>query len=125
MRVSIRLRYSIRQPHLRVVASTAGEGSIAAASSISESKIVAAFLIVLCVVAVPREAFVVFGGCVLLLAVVSAVARIPPRIVVDAEAGRQFVIGGNKYVTDTDELRVNNAAAHREKVEKLRQLRAE
>jgi cobalt/nickel transport system permease protein len=45
----------------------------------AEVKIVAAFLGVLCVVATPREAFGVFGGYLLLLAAVWAVARIPPR----------------------------------------------
>ncbi|MGH3564939.1 MAG: cobalt ECF transporter T component CbiQ [Pseudonocardia sp.] len=44
----------------------------------SEVKIVAAFLGVVCVVATPREAFPVFGGYLLLLACVWAVARIPP-----------------------------------------------
>jgi cobalt/nickel transport system permease protein len=44
----------------------------------AEVKIVAAFLIVVCVVATPREAFGVFGGYLLLLAAVWAVARIPP-----------------------------------------------
>jgi cobalt/nickel transport system permease protein len=43
----------------------------------AEVKIVAAFLVVLCVVATPREAFAVFGGYLLLLAAVWAVARIP------------------------------------------------
>ena len=43
----------------------------------AEVKIVAAFLVVLCVVATPREAFGVFGGYLLLLAAVWAVARIP------------------------------------------------
>jgi cobalt/nickel transport system permease protein len=41
-------------------------------------KIVAAFGVVLCVVATPREAFAVFAGYLLLLAAVWAVARIPP-----------------------------------------------
>jgi len=41
-------------------------------------KIVAAFAVVLCVVTTPREAFAVFGGFLLLLAGVWAVARIPP-----------------------------------------------
>jgi len=44
----------------------------------AEVKIVAAVLGVLCVVATPREAFAVFGGYLLLLAAVWAVARIPP-----------------------------------------------
>jgi cobalt/nickel transport system permease protein len=44
----------------------------------AEVKIVAAFLVVLCVVATPREAFGVFGGYLLLLAAVWAAARIPP-----------------------------------------------
>ena len=44
----------------------------------AEVKIVAAFLVVMCVVATPREAFAVFGGYLLLLAAVWAVARIPP-----------------------------------------------
>jgi cobalt/nickel transport system permease protein len=44
----------------------------------AEVKIVAAFLVVLCVVATPREAFGVFGGYLLLLAAVWATARIPP-----------------------------------------------
>lgn len=44
----------------------------------SEVKIVAAFLGVTCVVATPREAFGVFGGYLLLLFAVWAVARIPP-----------------------------------------------
>ena len=44
----------------------------------AEVKIVAAFLGVVCVVATPREAFGVFGGYLLLLAAVWAVARIPP-----------------------------------------------
>lgn len=43
----------------------------------SEVKIVAAFLGVVCVVATPREAFAVFGGYLVLLACVWAVARIP------------------------------------------------
>jgi cobalt/nickel transport system permease protein len=43
----------------------------------AEVKIVAAFLVVLCVVATPREAFAVFGGYLLLLAGVWVVARIP------------------------------------------------
>ena len=43
----------------------------------AEVKIVAAFLVVVCVVATPREAFGVFGGYLLLLAVVWALARIP------------------------------------------------
>jgi cobalt/nickel transport system permease protein len=44
----------------------------------AEVKIVAAFAVVLCVVATPREAFAVFGGYLLLLAAVWTVARIPP-----------------------------------------------
>lgn len=44
----------------------------------AEVKIVAAFLGVVCVVVTPREAFAVFGGYLLLLAAVWAVARIPP-----------------------------------------------
>jgi cobalt/nickel transport system permease protein len=44
----------------------------------AEVKIVAAFLVVVCVVATPREAFAVFAGYLLLLAAVWAVARIPP-----------------------------------------------
>jgi cobalt/nickel transport system permease protein len=44
----------------------------------AEVKIVGAFLVVLCVVATPREAFAVFGGYLLLLAAVWGVARIPP-----------------------------------------------
>ncbi|MDN5933671.1 MAG: cobalt ECF transporter T component CbiQ [Pseudonocardia sp.] len=44
----------------------------------AEVKIVAAFLGVVCVVITPREAFAVFGGYLLLLAVVWTVARIPP-----------------------------------------------
>jgi cobalt/nickel transport system permease protein len=43
----------------------------------AEVKIVTAFLVVLCVVATPREAFAVFGGYLLLLAAIWAVARIP------------------------------------------------
>jgi cobalt/nickel transport system permease protein len=43
----------------------------------AEVKIVAAFLVVLCVVATPREAFAVFAGYLLLLGVVWAVAGIP------------------------------------------------
>ncbi|GAA3234266.1 cobalt ECF transporter T component CbiQ [Pseudonocardia petroleophila] len=43
----------------------------------AEVKIVAAFLGVVCVVITPREAFAVFGGYLLLLAAVWAVARIP------------------------------------------------
>jgi len=43
----------------------------------SEVKIVAAFLGVVCVVATPREAFPVFGGYLLLLGAVWAVAGIP------------------------------------------------
>ncbi len=44
----------------------------------AEVKIVAAFLGVLCVVAIPREAFAAFGGYLLLLLVVWVLARIPP-----------------------------------------------
>ncbi|MGQ0479835.1 MAG: cobalt ECF transporter T component CbiQ [Pseudonocardia sp.] len=44
-----------------------------------EVKLVAAFLGVLCVVSTPREHFAVFGGYLVLLAAVWAVARIPPR----------------------------------------------
>jgi cobalt/nickel transport system permease protein len=44
----------------------------------AEVKIVAAFGVVLCVVATPREAFWVFGGYLLLLAAVWVAARIPP-----------------------------------------------
>jgi cobalt/nickel transport system permease protein len=44
----------------------------------AEVKIVAAFLGVVCVVATPREAFAVFGGYLLVLAAVWAIARIPP-----------------------------------------------
>src|ERR671923_1356453 len=44
----------------------------------AEVKIVAAVLGVLCVVATPRAAFPVFGGYLLLLGVIWAVARIPP-----------------------------------------------
>jgi cobalt/nickel transport system permease protein len=44
----------------------------------SEVKIVAAFLGVVCVVATPREAFPVFGGYLLLLAVIWTLAGIPP-----------------------------------------------
>jgi cobalt/nickel transport system permease protein len=44
----------------------------------AEVKIVAAFVVVLCVVATPREAFAVFGGYLLLLTAVWAVARIRP-----------------------------------------------
>jgi cobalt/nickel transport system permease protein len=44
----------------------------------AEVKIVAAFGVVLCVVATPREAFGVFGGYLLLLAAVWTIARIPP-----------------------------------------------
>jgi cobalt/nickel transport system permease protein len=43
-----------------------------------EVKIVAAFLVVLCVVTTPREAFGAFGGYLLLLAAIWTVARIPP-----------------------------------------------
>lgn len=45
----------------------------------AEVKIASAFLGVLCVVATPREAFPVFAGYLLVLAVVWVVARIPPR----------------------------------------------
>ncbi len=44
----------------------------------AEVKIVSAFLGVVCVVVTPREAFGVFGGYLLLLAAVWAIARIPP-----------------------------------------------
>ncbi|WP_300017839.1 cobalt ECF transporter T component CbiQ [Pseudonocardia sp.] len=44
----------------------------------AEVKIVSAFLGVVCVVVTPREAFAVFGGYLLLLAAVWAIARIPP-----------------------------------------------
>jgi cobalt/nickel transport system permease protein len=44
----------------------------------AEVKIVAAFLGVVCVVLTPREAFAVFGGYLVVLAAVWAVARIPP-----------------------------------------------
>jgi cobalt/nickel transport system permease protein len=44
----------------------------------AEVKVVAAFLSVLCVVATPPEAYAVFGGYLLLLIAVWAVARIPP-----------------------------------------------
>lgn len=44
----------------------------------AEVKIVAAFLVVVCVVATPREAYAVFGGFLLLLVAVWVVARIPP-----------------------------------------------
>ena len=44
----------------------------------AEVKIVAAFGVVLCVVATPREAFWVFGCYLLLLAAVWVAARIPP-----------------------------------------------
>ncbi|ALL76798.1 cobalt ABC transporter permease [Pseudonocardia sp. EC080610-09] len=43
-----------------------------------EVKIVSAFLVVVCVVATPREAFAVFGGFALLLVAVWTAARIPP-----------------------------------------------
>ncbi len=42
-------------------------------------KITAAFLLVLCVVATPREIFWAFGGYAVLLAALAAIARIPPR----------------------------------------------
>ena len=42
-------------------------------------KITAAFLLVLCVVATPREIFWAFGGYALLLAGLASIARIPPR----------------------------------------------
>ena len=45
----------------------------------AEVKVVAAILGVFCVVATPREAFPVFGGYLLLLGAVWAVAGIPPR----------------------------------------------
>lgn len=41
-------------------------------------KVLAAFLVVCCVVATPREAFATFGGYLVLLATVWAVAAIPP-----------------------------------------------
>src|SRR5918997_3400458 len=44
----------------------------------AEVKIVGAFLVVLCVVATPREAFPVFAGYLLLLAGIWTIARIPP-----------------------------------------------
>jgi cobalt/nickel transport system permease protein len=44
-----------------------------------EVKVVAAFLVVLCVVATPREAFWAFAGYAVLLWILSAVAGIPPR----------------------------------------------
>ena len=44
----------------------------------AEVKIVAAVLGAICVVATPREAFGVFAGHLVVLAVVWAVARIPP-----------------------------------------------
>ncbi|GEL16716.1 cobalt ECF transporter T component CbiQ [Pseudonocardia asaccharolytica] len=44
----------------------------------AEVKVVAAFLGVVCVVATPREAFAVFGGYLLLLALIWSIARIPP-----------------------------------------------
>jgi cobalt/nickel transport system permease protein len=44
----------------------------------AEVKIVAAFLGVVCVVLTPREAFPVFAGHLVVLAVVWAIARIPP-----------------------------------------------
>ncbi|MGW1678153.1 cobalt ECF transporter T component CbiQ [Saccharopolyspora sp. NPDC002376] len=44
-----------------------------------EVKIVAAFLVVLCVVATPREVFWAFGGYAVLLAALALLARIPPR----------------------------------------------
>jgi len=44
----------------------------------AEVKLLAAFLGVVCVVITPREAFGVFGGHLLLLGVIWAVARIPP-----------------------------------------------
>lgn len=44
-----------------------------------EVKIVAAFLVVLCVVATPREVFWAFGGYAVLLFGLALVARIPPR----------------------------------------------
>ncbi|GAB3692040.1 cobalt ECF transporter T component CbiQ [Saccharopolyspora tripterygii] len=42
-------------------------------------KIAAAFLLVLCVVATPREVFWAFGGYALLLIALAVLARIPPR----------------------------------------------
>ncbi|MEU5850717.1 cobalt ECF transporter T component CbiQ [Saccharopolyspora shandongensis] len=47
--------------------------------SAPEVKIVAAFLMVLCVVATPREVFWAFGGYALLLFGLVLVARVPPR----------------------------------------------
>ncbi|MEV0082678.1 cobalt ECF transporter T component CbiQ [Saccharopolyspora sp. NPDC050642] len=47
--------------------------------SAPEVKIVAAFLVVLCVVATPREVFWAFGGYALLLFGLVLVARVPPR----------------------------------------------
>ncbi|GAA4840483.1 cobalt ECF transporter T component CbiQ [Saccharopolyspora rosea] len=44
-----------------------------------EVKIVAAFLVVLCVVATPRQVLWAFGGYAVLLLVLALVARIPPR----------------------------------------------
>jgi cobalt/nickel transport system permease protein len=44
----------------------------------AEVKILAAFLLVVCVVVTPREAFAVFGGYLVLLTVLWAFARIPP-----------------------------------------------
>jgi cobalt/nickel transport system permease protein len=73
----------------------------------AEVKIVAAFLVVVCVVATPREAFGVFGGYLLLLAAVWAVARIPPgwiarRALIEAPfvvlAVLLPITGGSPYV---------------------------
>jgi cobalt/nickel transport system permease protein len=59
----------------------------------AEVKIAAAFLGVVCVVITPREAFGVFGGYLLLLAAVWAVARIPPGwIAVRALIEAPFVV---------------------------------
>ncbi|MHA6625117.1 methylmalonyl-CoA mutase [Pseudonocardia sichuanensis] len=59
------------------------------------------------------------------LRVEEAAARTQARI----DAGRQPVIGVNKYVVDSDEdlevLKVDNAGVRREQLEKLRRLRAE
>lgn len=48
----------------------------------SEVKIVAAFSFTVCVVITPREAFGVFGGYLLLLAAIWAVAHVPPGWIV-------------------------------------------
>ncbi len=59
----------------------------------AEVKLLAAFLGVVCVVITPREAFAVFGGYLLLLAAVWAVARIPPGwIAVRALIEAPFVV---------------------------------